>query len=132
MSIREKAQRIVDAYEAMAEMLPALCGEDVISNSADVCRAYLFEHQADDGEEIKREWLISVGGHKEDHPVKVTFNRQNDLTCRIGFWNVDDGWKVMAIHHKDAATCIARGLKTRGDVRLLCKALGIELKEKQP
>ena len=87
--------------------------------------AYLAEHPADDAEPIDGPWLRSVGAVKEDHPDKWTFRREDALD--VGLWHVDDGWKAMLLYGECAASCIRRGLKTRGDVRRLAAALGIQL-----
>lgn len=84
-----------------------------------LAKAWLMEH---DQKPIEKKWLQSLGAKVEDHPDKVTFDRQDALP--VGLWSVDDGWKAMLIHHPNAATQIVRGLKTRGDVRRLLLALG--------
>lgn len=77
---------------------------------------------------ITPNWLKSVGAVKEDHPSKWAFHREDALD--VGLWLVDDGWKAMLIHHPDHQSCLVRGLETRGDVRLLCRALGIPTERK--
>lgn len=73
-------------------------------------------------------WLRSVGAKKHEHPDKWTFYREDALP--VGLWHVDDGWKAMLIHTESWASCIVRGLHTRGDLIRLASALGIELVEK--
>jgi len=75
-----------------------------------------------DSEPVDEAWLRSEGWEKQDHPVKWNWYRDDALP--IGLWHVDDGWKAMLIHHEHAATCLVRGLKTRGAVRALLFALG--------
>lgn len=99
-------------------------------DEATVSDLYLAEHPADDGDDATPAWLAAVGASRDDIPAKWTFRRDDAMP--IGLWHVDDGWKAMLIHHENAATCIVRGLKTRGDVRRLCSALGITLKEQEP
>lgn len=81
----------------------------------------------DDGDvAVDEAWLKSVGCIREDSPpIKWTFRREDALD--IGFWCVDDGWKAMLIHHESAASCMVRGLKTRGQVRKLLESLGVPL-----
>jgi len=78
--------------------------------------------QADDGDEITAEWLVSVGGMADDHQAKVTFAREDAIP--IGVWSVDDGWKVVLIIERFASFNIVRGLNTRGQLRQLLKAIG--------
>lgn len=92
--------------------------------------AYLAEHLPDSELALDEPWLRSVGGKREEHPAKVTFSREDALP--VGLWDVDDGWKAMLIHAPHAASCIVRGLKTRGQFRRLASALGIQLKEPTP
>lgn len=88
--------------------------------------AYLAEHPADDGEPIDHSWLVSIGGIAERNPDKITFHREDALP--IGLWRVDDGWKAMFLFAEESAACIARGLSTRGGVRRMLKALGVDVK----
>ena len=81
----------------------------------------------DDDTPATRQWLLQCGGRGEDNQIKVTFKRRNALA--IGFWQVSDGWKVMLIHHDYAASCIVRGLQTRGEVRRFCSAVGVVLRK---
>ena len=94
-----------------------------------LAKAWIAEHPADDDLCVTREWLQMVGWKKEEgQPNKWNIARHDAMA--IGLWIVDDGWKAMLIHNAVAQSCIVRGLKTRGDVRSLCKSLNIELKEK--
>lgn len=77
---------------------------------------------------ITAEWIVSIGAKATDHKDKLRFYR-SDYSVTIGLWSVGDGWKVMLEHREEWATCIVRGLKTRGDLRLLARALGIKLEE---
>lgn len=96
-----------------------------LSEPYELAVAYLAEHPVDDDEPVTKDWLMSCGGIREDHPQKVSFNRHDALS--VGLWIVVDGWKAMLLHSASAASCIVRGLTTRGQVRILCKSLGIEL-----
>lgn len=82
---------------------------------------------ADSDLPIDEDWLRSVGAKKHEwHPDKWTFYRDDAMP--VGLWIVDDGWKAMLIHTESAASCMVRGLKTRGDVHQLAKCLHIPLK----
>lgn len=98
-----------------------------------LARAYLAEHPADDAEPVTAEWLRSVGFCREMQPAS-----SNNLTIRHGSaivtrWMNSDNvprWSVRMYADETpdwVPPCIQP--KTRGDVRRLCKALGIELKE---
>ena len=87
--------------------------------------AYLSLVPADSELAIDEPWLRSVGAVKEDHPSKWNFRREDALD--VGLWLVDDGWKAMLLYGEHAASCIRRGLNSRGDVRRLAAALGIQL-----
>lgn len=89
----------------------------------------LASNPPDDDEAIDEAFLRSVGAENDDHPHKWTFHREDALS--IGLWNVGDGWKAMLRHAAHAATCIVRGIKTRGQLRRLCLALGIPLTERR-
>jgi hypothetical protein len=89
-----------------------------------LARAYLALH---DPTPLDEAWLKAVGAKDDDHPAKVHFERDDALP--IGLWHVLDGWKAMLIHAPHAATCIVRGLTTRGQFRQLAAALGIDLRE---
>lgn len=102
-----------------------------------VCRAWLAEHPADDGDAITPEWLQAVGfrddptrGH-EGGPVNVwvlsdahgepllTLDRINSETGGWdAFFGTVEDWNQFP-----------REPQTRGDVRALCRALRIPLKE---
>ena len=81
-----------------------------------LAESYLAEHPADDAEPVTEEWLLSVGFKR--HPFE-------------GMLHVIDGWMSMSIgqHEKNAFVNTPLRGKTRGDVRTLCRSLGIELKE---
>lgn len=100
-----------------------------IAHAADeVGLAYRIEHPAGDDAPVTEEWLRSVGAIGDEwHMPQFTFHRKDALP--VGLWRIDDEWKAMLIYGEHAASCIVRGLKARGDVRLLCRALRIPLNE---
>lgn len=117
-----------DAAIAIPAMTMAdLNSRRIVGDVIKVADLALAEHPADDDDTGVIPWLKSVGIVKTDHPSKWTAHREDALS--IGLWFVEDGWKAMLLHSENAASCIVRGLKTRGDLRRLCRALGVELKE---
>ena len=73
--------------------------------------AYLAEHQADDEQPIDLKWLDCLSRDGGDLPfICVTYR---------------DG----AYHLTGHSEYVAPDPATRGDVRRLCKSLGVELKE---
>lgn len=91
--------------------------------AGNVARAWLVEHPADDDGLITEEWLRAVGfADDEDHLCIVAPDRENEgLVIRrlsTGEWNAEDGFEAIQVPSPS----------TRGDVRLLCRALGVNLK----
>ena len=77
-----------------------------------IVKAYLAEHPADDGEAVSEDWLRSVG--LRDNRMVIEFMKLED-----GRWASRwHGWELPR-------------LKSRGQVRNLCAALGVELKESE-
>lgn len=102
-----------DQYRLTGQMFDDTC---------EVLDAYLREHPADDAEPVKNSWL--------DHHF--------DYECGLG-WSVGKmfvrhdamsrEWIVYARDHEYGQSIELAVIFTRGDVRRLCRALGIELKE---
>ena len=118
----------VPAQDYEAHM--TLYGAAGVRRCADVDRtpnAHLAEHHADDGESITEEWLRSVGferdsfGRYELHP--------------FGFLGPSLAWVDPAVNTYWCGEVVYEGrrwpnpLNTRGAVRLICRALGLDLKE---
>jgi hypothetical protein len=122
----ERIRRFKAGKDAMADIWPEFDNTDLGRriDYATLARAYLALH---DPTPIDETWLKAVGAKDDDHPAKVHFERDDALP--IGLWHVLDGWKAMLIHAPHAATCIVRGLTTRGQFRQLAAALGIDLRE---
>ncbi len=94
-------------------------------DSATLADAYLVEHPADDGEKVTEEWLLASGF--TPHPEFRGHSIYNK-TQSIEVWIADGGICVEGEY-------ISRkfgGDYTRGDMRRLCSALGIELKSPEP
>lgn len=115
--------------------------EAIGDDYAALARMYLREHPADDDEPVTEEWLRSVGF---DHHGIGGFNRliepsaawKNGDPTRL-FIDLDipgsasvsmtQGVGGREVHNYVAMTSMP-GLLTRGQVRRLCAALGIELR----
>lgn len=123
MTIKESASRLRSGD------YPTKDCETVILDAMALAHAYLTEHPADEDEPVTEEWLRTIA-----HP--------NPLSTRVyGFTIFACGIQVKVVPHRirefefQIELCqddqnIALGkAKTRGQVRLLCRALGIELKE---
>ena len=87
---------------------------------------YLAEHPADDGEDVTEEWLESVGWRRNrgymDSP-------QIGDSCFQLTWCSLGQSMLLECDDNDQPDVTLPHIKTRGDVRRLCEALGIELKE---
>ena len=112
------AERIVYQWDNHDSQLVenAVWGEPV---PVKLARAYLAEHPADDGELIDRDWLESIGLYGRSLG-------QIELSHRDG-----TGWffSVLADEHGIYWSTIDKPFHTRGQLRRLAAALGIELRE---
>ena len=110
--VKEAAERLREEFEVHSS--------GIARDACVVAEAYLAEHAADDGEAVTAEWLRTVGFYgKVNRPLSFT---QGELTLVI------EGprcWINMGMRTKH----LPPNIKTRGDVRRLCNALGVELKE---
>ncbi len=94
-----------------------------------VADAYLAEHPADDGEAITEDWLRSVGFSESN------MNGQSMLiSCDCGdpveMWIEEDGLVSLVQSNVNDHVCLTgKKYATRGQLRRLCLALGIQLKE---
>ncbi len=96
-------------------------GERLHSNAIDELAAELLPHlasgQADDGEPITEDWLRSVG-FKSGLRIELG---------RLQFTNYK-GWNAWwAFSDMSGAIRLVNDVKTRGDLRRLCKCLGVQL-----
>lgn len=109
-------ERLVDLANQLREL------PDKIAAFAALAEPDPVQEAVDDGEAATESWLKKIGGVRDDRvTASLTFHREDAMS--IGFWLVDDGWKAMLIHHEHAASCIVRGLKTRGEIRRLLLSL---------
>jgi len=86
----------------------------------ELAKAYLAEHRADDGEVIDSTWLNTIG-----------WNKHEDGSYKQGvyFIVIDNGQWILMLKSGSVLFCLAH-LQTRGQLRQLCRALGVEIKEK--
>lgn len=88
----------------------------VIGAGRVLAKAYLAEHPADDDEPVTAEWLESIGANSDDGLFFTGHDAVDfELTEFEGTWHVDVGWRTICL------------VETRGDVRRLLAALGIEV-----
>lgn len=86
-----------------------------------VARGYLAEHPADSDEPISRNWLLSVGFKAVPSDMGSTYHDHYQLNL-LNLWQFNGGpWLVNGADWME--------FTTRGSVRRLCAALGLELKE---
>ena len=83
------------------------CAEAAVAEFEEFCLS-------GDAEPVTAEWLESVG-----------FGYHKGL----GLWFIRGVWFDLSTFEARINRVLPRQFKTRGDLRLLCKALGIELKE---
>ena len=99
-----------------------------------VIDAYLSEHPEDEDEPVTKEFVRHVGTGKRDDKECVIrqLTESQHLSVQI-LWESDwtkKLWRcVVRIYGKGIGDSGLVECKTCGDVRRLCKALGIELKE---
>lgn len=121
--LRQAAEAIVETYLAgRFGEVPAVVKGRMATLRAALAEPDPVQEAVDDGEAATESWLKKIGGVRDDRvTASLTFHREDAMS--IGFWLVDDGWKAMLIHHEHAASCIVRGLKTRGEIRRLLLSL---------
>jgi hypothetical protein len=89
-----------------------------------LAKAYLAEHPVDDEELVTEEWLRSVGFKEEANEFGSLSIGPDSMLVWETFTDAPPEFFIR--------TWELRHVKTRGAVRLLCKALGIELKASVP
>lgn len=96
--------------------------------------AYLAEHPVSDSEPVTPEWLRSVGFENGGAMSGLVLTHEQDgLVTKITLHH-RFGWKLSSGTTQENLTSsstiqLHAPPKTRGDVRLLAKALGVDLKE---
>ena len=93
----------------------------------DLWAVYLAEHPADDDEPVTAEWLESVGWEAYPDTGNRMWHSRSATLIMIDLRNPGETWLChgSSAHGWDYITKST----TRGDVRRLCSALGIQLKE---
>lgn len=118
--LRATAERLLKWAEKHADD-PAAMGKPhvraLIHDCGKLARAYLAEHPADDGEPVTVEWLAECGF--ERNARYFTLPNYSGNLFDVVLWA--DGFNVRWDGHTNC--------KTRGEVRRLCAALGIQLAE---
>jgi hypothetical protein len=98
--------------------------EQYMKDKLETSKAYLTEHPADDGEAITEDWLRSVGfefSYLNKH-LWIKSGKTGHLRHTSMAMNVNS--QLWFLNGLGCANC-----ETRGDVRRLALALGIELQE---
>jgi hypothetical protein len=104
---------------------PDHCGD--CNDARALAEAYLAEHPTDDGEPVTLDWLRTLWKVEPGHT-----KRESYIVARRGLFEV--GWcpecgelpAAMALDRKIIYKC-----PTRGQWRMLCRALGIPLKSRE-
>lgn len=127
--LRDCAEQILGAIiKTDTELGPCYTVNDTgcngLSEPYELAVAYLAEHPADDDEPVTEEWFRREIGQGslvcDDEYFAITFRilKQQSGTERTVWFE--------AIDVDDQRSLLVREFSTRGQVRLLCKALGIE------
>lgn len=112
---------------------------NVIADIIAAAELALAEHPADDGEPITKEWLKSLGFSDSGYSFIITGEKDYGedvarfrLACNGDDWtdgNCSWEFHLRSIELEEQGGMLPCEPKTRGDLRRLCRALGIELKE---
>lgn len=95
-----------------------------------IADAYLREHPADDAEPIDEAWLRAVGQPSTLSEKVYGYNFAGQgINLNVSMDYARTRW--MAELTQDEDTIALGQIKTRHDLRLLCRALGITLSENQ-
>jgi hypothetical protein len=119
---REAAQRVIEAIDSDTVCIKR---EDLI----DVCRAWLAEHPADDEQSIDTKWLLSLGfewNENETSDYLWVNNPKSGNKFDFVYLPTSCVWLL-----SDEINELTLDVRTRGDVRRLCRALRVELGEKR-
>lgn len=131
--LRAAAERlkefIAQHYEYFGDNVRAGHQVQIVADIAAVLNCVLADHHADDGVEIDEAWLRSVGFAENDmHNLTLPHDEGQWIAIQAvnSFWDAIEIW----VPPNSGALLVYResGLE-RGDIRRLCAALGIELKE---
>lgn len=111
-------ERLADAGEGLQDY------EQIDDDIIDLARAYLASSLADDGEPLTMDWWKSLNSNsrflcKQRYTLQVEDDGSFQMDADV--WLEECMLFSIPLPH----------VQTRGDVRRLCAALGIELKEKE-
>jgi hypothetical protein len=97
---------------------------ELMDDATALARAWLTEHPTDDDTPFDVDWLAEVGFLRNGPTGWPRRMEAGDANCSVQFWCVDEEWTIC-----DAVgdTIAIRGPKTRGDVRRLCRCLGVPI-----
>lgn len=111
--LRDKAGRIVAAYDQMQAMFPLLAsGGDVLSDSVEICRHVLADL---DETPLDEAYLRSIGFDERDGWNGIWLDGVRYLPSILGDWL----WYETYLKSKP---------QTRGQLRRLLSALGVEVR----
>lgn len=112
---------------------------NVIADIIAAAELALAEHPADDGEPITKEWLKSLGFSDSGYSFIITGEKDYGedvarfrLACNGDDWtdgNCSWEFHLRSIELEEQGGMLPCEPKTRGDLRRLCRALGVTLKE---
>ena len=123
--LREYAQAVLDKWELRVACSPQ---QELANYAIALAAAYLAET---DPTPVDEEWLRAVG-FEQEHVAHLKIKDDDGVELRIGtydfrWWLVDDTETEEGC--ADVVIMAHNQLRTRGEVRRLCAALGIEIKE---
>lgn len=133
--IRAAAERLTGDWDKSYPPAPHTATVDaVLLDTARVAKAYLAEHPADDGEPLTRDWAKTCGWshvagasgvgaalyHDEANLYAHTPPAKSGLPWCVELWPED-----ALSNGKGPYRAVT--VRTRGDLRRLCAALGIDL-----
>ena len=96
---------------------------DMPIDAETVCLAWLAEHPADSDVAITEDWLRRVGFAEVESDLGPRYSNHFEIVVPLkgafNIWTSYDEWLISGFD--------SFPFKTRGDLRLLCRALGIAL-----
>ena len=123
MSVREAAERLNRYIEDRT--VTAADYEDCEGDIQYVANAYLAEHPADEDEPIDEDWLRSIGFHVNTGDDYYLWINSPNQDFDIQYW---DDWEEFRFATSKSDYDVPVSIKTRGQLRDLLKALGLETK----
>lgn len=124
-NLREAAERLKSYLLALesgdTSQNPYLDGEthDILQDAGKVAEAYLATVRADDEVPLDRDWLLSIGFEQTAGSTHLTYSETIEVTENLRQWWVGDWLQRLPQPLVP---------KTRGGLRRLCEALGVEVK----